>query len=49
MLNGLNTLHFSQGGSWPGASTRQHIQQALKAIGPIRYYHSGLGQEECAA
>lgn len=49
MLNGLNILHFSHGGSWPGASTRQRSQQALVAIGPTRYYHSGLGQEERAA
>jgi hypothetical protein len=49
MLDELKTLHFSYGRSWPGASTRQRGQQALVAIGPTRYYHSGLDQEDCAA
>jgi hypothetical protein len=49
ILDGLNVLRFSHGGSRSGASTRQRSQQALVTIGPTRYYHTGLGQGRRAA
>lgn len=47
--DGLSILRFSHGGSRLGASTRQRVQQALVAIGPTGYYHTGLGQGRRAA